>query len=500
MALDRKLTFVFLAMLLMVALLSVSSLVSTGRMKRSLDGALNSSLTKATLVGEVRNSFEELRTEATSTQIAYVINLLEGESAEQKKSAVEGVPCTSCHQLDSVGDHKSRFNAIAAKNRAQLDRLRLLTTTQNERAAIDDFAGHVTTLSGLYQQYLDHADRKEFGVAHQILVHRMYPAVAETGKAAAQLAEEQRLQSDAAAKEAQQTSDFSRLSIMVCSAFSVLVSVALLWLVRRVCRVLKNAVSELGKGAEQVAGAASQILGSSQSLAQGAVEQASSIEETSAASREINSRARESFENSELAARLVVQSREKLSNTSRALDRLVEAMNEIEGSSGKVSRIIKVIDEIAFQTNILALNAAVEAARAGDSGLGFAVVADEVRNLAQRCSNAAKDTAALIEDSISKSQDGKSRVEEVTSAIRSATDDSGKVATMVAEVNRGSQDQARGIEEISTALSQMDQVTQAFAANTEESAATAEALNSQAIAVNAVVFRLQNLLGGKVAA
>ncbi|MGA3042537.1 MAG: methyl-accepting chemotaxis protein [Bryobacteraceae bacterium] len=156
----------------------------------------------------------------------------------------------------------------------------------------------------------------------------------------------------------------------------------------------------------------------------------------------------------------------------------------------------KVIDEIAFQTNILALNAAVEAARAGEAGMGFAVVADEVRNLAQRCAQAAKDTAALIEESMAKSHDGMGKLDHVAEAIRSITESAAKVKTLVDEVNLGSQEQARGIEQIAKAIVQMEQVTQKNAANAEESASASEELSGQAETMKSVVGQLRALVGG----
>ena len=171
-------------------------------------------------------------------------------------------------------------------------------------------------------------------------------------------------------------------------------------------------------------------------------------------------------------------------------------MNEINASSGKISKIIKVIDDIAFQTNILALNAAVEAARAGEAGLGFAVVADEVRNLAQRCAQAAKDTADLIEDSVVKSNAGKVKVDQVAGAIGIVTEDAGKVKILVDEISVGSQEQSRGIEQIGSAITQMDQVTQRAAASAEEGASAAEELTAQSESLKKVVAELTRMVGG----
>jgi methyl-accepting chemotaxis protein/methyl-accepting chemotaxis protein-1 (serine sensor receptor) len=281
----------------------------------------------------------------------------------------------------------------------------------------------------------------------------------------------------------------SLIAVLCGSALALLI-------VSSINRVLHQTVTELLKGAEQVASAASQVSSSSQSLAQGSSEQAASLEETSASSEEINSMARQNTENSRSAADLVTQSQQRFVRTNQSLAQTVVAMGEINAQSGKISKIIKVIDEIAFQTNILALNAAVEAARAGEAGMGFAVVADEVRNLAQRCAQAARDTAALIEESIAKSNDGKTKVDEVAAAIRAITEESNKVKTLVDEVNLGSQEQAHGLEQIGKAITQMKQVTQKTAANAEESAAAAEQLTAQSASLKGIVENLTARVGG----
>jgi methyl-accepting chemotaxis protein len=252
----------------------------------------------------------------------------------------------------------------------------------------------------------------------------------------------------------------------------------------------------LAQGAGQVASAAAQVSSASQSLAQGSSEQAASLEETSASTEEISSMAHKNSDNSAAAAGLVTGSQEKFTETNRSLDQMVTAMQEINASSDKIAKIIKVIDEIAFQTNILALNAAVEAARAGEAGMGFAVVADEVRNLAQRSAQAARDTASLIEESISKSNEGKAKVDQVAVAIRDITEESGKVKVLVDEVSMGSQEQARGLEQIAKAITQMERVTQQTAASAEESASAAEELTAQSESVKDVLDRLREMIGG----
>ncbi len=268
------------------------------------------------------------------------------------------------------------------------------------------------------------------------------------------------------------------------------------FIVRSVTRVLDESVVDLGRAAEQVSSASAQISSSSQALAQGASEQAASLEETSASSSEITSMTRRNAENSRSAADLMTETAHVVELANHSLGEMQTSMHEINASSDKIGKIIKVIDEIAFQTNILALNAAVEAARAGEAGLGFAVVADEVRNLAQRSAQAAKDTAALIEESIMKSTEGRGKLDQVAGAIQSITESAQKVKTLVDEVKLSSDEQARGIEQISRGIAQMEHVTQNSAANAEETASAGQEMRSQSERLEEIVRRLRTLVHG----
>jgi methyl-accepting chemotaxis protein/methyl-accepting chemotaxis protein-1 (serine sensor receptor) len=265
-------------------------------------------------------------------------------------------------------------------------------------------------------------------------------------------------------------------------------------IVRRINADLLSVSEELRDGAQLVVDASSQMSVSAQSLSQGAAQQAASLEETSASMEEMLGMTRRNADNSEQAATVMADATAVVRTANAALGDMVTSMNSIKDSSNRVSKIIKTIDEIAFQTNILALNAAVEAARAGEAGMGFAVVADEVRNLAQRSAQAAKDTAALIEEAIASTDAGNTRVLQVSDAFNALTSNVASIKSLVDEVNAASKHQSSGIGQVTQAIVQMERVTQTTAATAEQSAAACQQLNAQADITMSVVRRLEELI------
>jgi methyl-accepting chemotaxis protein len=269
---------------------------------------------------------------------------------------------------------------------------------------------------------------------------------------------------------------------------------------RSVMRPISQVAASLGESSERVEAAAGTVRESGQHLADGASQQAASLEETSATLEEISSGAKRNADHSLLA-------KEKASQACAAADRgtadigtMRTAMHEIKTASDSIAKIVKTIDEIAFQTNILALNAAVEAARAGEAGLGFAVVADEVRALAQRSAQASRETATLIENSIEKSNRGveisakvATNLEEIGVKIREAD-------TLIGEIATASTEQSTGVSQVNVAVVKLNELTQSNAAVAEESAAAAEEMTSQAAVLRGAVTDLQGLVGGSAAA
>lgn len=288
-----------------------------------------------------------------------------------------------------------------------------------------------------------------------------------------------------------------RLGAGVAAAVFVVALLVALGQVKQLVAGLTGIIRQLTASSNHVLSASNQISSSSQSLAQGATEQAAGLEETSSSLEEMSSMTRQNADHAQKAKDLVGAARGAAEGGAESMRRMSAAIDDIQKSSGETAKIIKVIDEIAFQTNLLALNAAVEAARAGDAGKGFAVVAEEVRNLARRSAEAAKNTTMMIETSVGNAQNSVGISDEVGKALAAIASGIGDVSGRVEEIASASSQQAQGIDQINSAVAQLDQVTQTNAANAEESASASEELNAQATELNGIVAQLVELVEGR---
>jgi methyl-accepting chemotaxis protein len=306
---------------------------------------------------------------------------------------------------------------------------------------------------------------------------------------------------EAYAEDGKDAVRFSVRLIGISLGLALLLSALMAWrLIRWINRALGNITLNLDQGAIQTATAARQVAMASQTLASGASQQASSVEETSTSLEEISSMIRATAENAEKAKGLASDARTMAQTGSSTMSKMTDAMAAIDASSAEVAKIVKNIDEIAFQTNILALNAAVEAARAGGAGAGFAVVADEVRSLAQRSAAAAKETAEKIEVAIANSRKGSECTGRVEEALVQIADKVTSTDALAADIATAAHEQAQGIEQINTAVAQLDRVSQSNSSSAEESASAAEELDAQAAALKDQVAKLRQLVGGNSSA
>ena len=254
---------------------------------------------------------------------------------------------------------------------------------------------------------------------------------------------------------------------------------------------IQNIMGELRSVAEEVASASRQLSGNAENISSGAQQQAASLEETAASLEEITSTVKQTADNAQRATELARVSADVAEKGGRVVEATVNAMSEISGSSRKIADISGTIDEIAFQTNLLALNAAVEAARAGEQGRGFAVVAGEVRSLAQRSAEAAREIKTLIGLSSQYVESGRTQANQSGQALTEIVSSVKRVTDVVAEIAAAAREQRVGVEQVNTAVNQVDQVTQTAAARTAEMAGTAELLADKAAQVTRLVSRFK---------
>ncbi|MFH1035342.1 MAG: methyl-accepting chemotaxis protein [Pseudomonadota bacterium] len=281
---------------------------------------------------------------------------------------------------------------------------------------------------------------------------------------------------------------------LIALAALALAGLVMFLVARAIVRPINACVRALSEGAVQVAEASAQVSSTSQALAEGTSAQASSLEQSSASLEELAAMTRQNADHAQQAKGLVGETSRAVEQATHSLTELGQAMERVSQASDQTAKIIRTIDEIAFQTNLLALNAAVEAARAGEAGAGFAVVADEVRNLAMRATEAARNTAGLIEQNIQEVKSGAELLAVTGQAFQGVEGSAVKARDLITEIASASAEQAQGIEQLNQAMASMDKITQGNAASSEESAAAAEELSAQAQTAQGYAARLQLLV------
>jgi methyl-accepting chemotaxis protein len=259
---------------------------------------------------------------------------------------------------------------------------------------------------------------------------------------------------------------------------------------------LEAALRSVSENARGIDAGSSEIKAAADDLAKRTEQQAAAVEETAAALEEITTTVRDSTRRAQEAGQIVTRAKTGAEQSGQVVSQAVLAMEMISKSANEISNIIGVIDEIAFQTNLLALNAGVEAARAGEAGKGFAVVAQEVRELAQRSANAAKEIKALITTSNTHVEQGVKLVGETGRALETIVGEVQEINRHVLAIVESAQEQSSGLQQINTAVNQMDQDTQKNAAMVEESTAASHSLASEVVSLNRLLAQFKLGHGG----
>lgn len=476
MTIGKKLLIGSASMLGVTVLLSISSLYTTETLGNELSKTASVTGRKLELAGAMASDAANM----LSAERGLLLRLALGD------------------QTKATGLHQA-FASSADGVRQDIRQIETLVSSAEDRTATNNLKAAFTAWMPADEAMWQLCSKQDYQGAFKVFDEKVSPQANQVQSAANEIVALEHKSLEQEKTRASELPIQSRWMAIGLAILSVVAVVLVIWVVQGVTGTLRHIATNMAETAEEVIRTSQQISSFSEQLAAGASDQAASLEETSASSAEISSMTQSNAGNARAATEIVTRVDEQVQQANRSLEQMIASMQNIKDSSKKIAQIITVIEQIAFQTNILALNAAVEAARAGEAGLGFAVVADEVRSLAQRCSEAARDTGALINAAVSSSNEGSSRLNGVVSVISEITGSAAKVRQMVSAVNEASQDQARGISQIADGLSRMEKVTQQTAASAEQGTKASRQMDTQAHALQQVVHELLTMVDERAA-
>jgi len=391
--------------------------------------------------------------------------------------------------LASIRSHLEDLNSLTEKYEKNVTEPRdqqLLQAIQDARAPYATASVNVLT-----------SDRNDLKGTMSILEHQLGPAYDKFIAAIDAAVVEQQSHTDESGLKIMNGVARGRFGILVGLGVAIITAVCVAsFIVFNVRKTLQRIVKGFQESSNEVINVVGRLTESSHALADDTGKQVASLEETVASIEELAAMTRRNSENANNATDLAKRARTAAEKGAADMQMMKAAMQGTKAAGDEVAKIVKTIEEIAFQTNILALNAAIEAARAGEAGMGFAVVADEVRNLALRSAQAAKETAGKIESAISMTAQGVESSSKVGAAFDEIVIHIRHVDDLAAQVSVASREQKLGIDELNTAINEIEKVTQVNATSAVEGAGVAAELNSQANTMQQAVSELVALVGG----
>jgi len=450
---------------------------------------------------------------------------------------LENNPTEAQIEVKRIGDQAKKY----AETEEKLDKMFTSspTTTAKERALLAQIKAQAVAAVPFYPKALELVEKDKKDEAYKLLRFEFRPVQKKWWELLRELMALKDQQTDQAVADAEKAYANARNLMLLFGALALLTSIAAAFMITRglikqlggepkdaaeiagkiaagdltvaiatkpndtsslmyAMKAMRDNLAEICgqvyRATDTISSASHQIATGNLDLSSRTEEQASSLEQTASSVEELTTTVKQNAGSAHEANQLAESASEVATRGGAVVAQVVNTMGSINDASRKIVDIIGVIDGIAFQTNILALNAAVEAARAGEQGRGFAVVAAEVRNLAQRSSAAAKEIKALIGDSVEKVDIGAKLVDQAGATMHEIVESIKHVTDIMGEITGATQEQTSGIEQINQAISHMDQTTQQNSALVEEVAATATALEEQAVQLKQIVsiFKLHD--------